>query len=137
MPRAVSLSSAGQSNVPPMTITFQYECQGQDPYQSRLYGRDKSDLGHGHNRQTVQRRPDLHRRRQRDLSLGNNFYWAVPPDDQPARVPSQAGDSVTWDLHTVTGGQESRIGTVTFTATTNIGGTWQATGIDVHGTWGN
>jgi len=72
------------------------------------------------------------------LSVGNKLYWAVPPEDQPFQLPSQPGASVTWSLHTVdAGGADTVIGTIVFTATTAIGGTWQSTGVSLNGTWGN
>jgi len=72
------------------------------------------------------------------LTIGSKVYWAVPPDDQPFRLPSQPGAAVTWSLHSIGGsGTDTVVGTITFTATTAIGGTWQSTGVALSGTWGN
>jgi hypothetical protein len=71
-----------------------------------------------------------------NLSLGNTSYWAVPPEDWDGRLPTVPGTSMSWDLHAFDG-QGDAVGSIVFTATTSIGGTWSAIGIPMTGTWGN
>jgi hypothetical protein len=70
------------------------------------------------------------------FQVGTAYYWSEPVSGTQARIPAPGG-SLTMNLLKVsTTSTDLSAGTITFTATSSIGGTWQATG-GLGGTWGN
>ncbi len=74
------------------------------------------------------------------LMDGSDYYTAELSASGSNGFPTQAGQSLTLDLDHISGaGTLGKVGTITFTATTSLGGTWQTTGTtsSLSGTWGN
>lgn len=70
------------------------------------------------------------------FSKGDLSFFAEPADGETLRVPAD-GQSVTYTLMIYDGSAAPRRGTITLTADSPIGGTWQTTGEALSGTWGN
>jgi hypothetical protein len=72
------------------------------------------------------------------FAIGTETFWVEVPAGVPSHLPAQPGASVTFDLHSYNSASaDTKRGTITFTATTQFGGTWQTTGVSLNGTWGN
>lgn len=61
---------------------------------------------------------------------------AIPHAGINAPVPTQPGQSLTLDLYRSLP-TYAKVGTITFTATSAIGGTWSTQGVSLSGTWSN
>jgi hypothetical protein len=71
------------------------------------------------------------------FTIGTTHYSARATSGSPIQFPSQPGESMTLDLYLRSASGPTKVGTMTFMATSALGGTCQTTGVSFSGSWGN